>query len=388
MNDLASVSNLKNFKVLIEKFKQLDIVTKELTLFDVGAHGHFENPTTELLSFFLDSSKSHGLGDCFFNGFLDIIKSKVLDNGLGVLISVETEVSTAKGNRIDLLIETKNALTIVECKIYHEQNNPFGDYTSYGIQRIADSRKEDEKDKNLIQIVLCLDGRVDDITRNNGWHGISYQELVEDIELHLSKALLDNPYNKWGLFAREFLLYLKGLGNMGKISKDEIDFLTENINNYFKLSEYLYESIIPKIANKIEVDLNSKLEGMYRKSKIKKWYDYEPYVNFSNECWKDSSSCVVLCIRNCEEKEISFTIHINFFNEFGISSDQVNNLLKEYEAGSRVYKDEADGNSIWRVMWKYNKFDIEQVSERIIELIKILNKYEKNKHQLSRRSII
>jgi len=258
MTDLASVSNLKRFKALIDKFKQLDIVTKELTLFDVGARGHFENPTTELLSFFLDTTKAHNLGDCFFKGIKYLLENKnKMATFVGSLENVETEVSTAKGNRIDLLIETKDALIIVECKIYHEQNNPFDDYTSYGMQRIKDNKKEDEQDKTLFQIVLCLDGRIDDVIKSNGWYGISYQKLVEAIEPYLSKALLDNPYNKWGLFAREFLLHLKELDNVGEISEDEIEFLTENINDYFKLSEYLYKDIIPKIAAKINFDLRN-----------------------------------------------------------------------------------------------------------------------------------
>lgn len=218
MTDLGSTDNLERYKVLIDKFNKLDIVNKELTLFDVGTRGHFENPTTELLSFFLDSGKSHGLDNCFFNGLQEVITSKGFIKGLSALTSVETEVSTAKGNRIDLLIETEDALIIVECKIYHWQNNPFDDYTSYGEQRIKDNKKNNEQEKALVKLVLCLDGRTDDVIKNNGWHGISYQELVAYIEPHLSKSLLANPYNKWGLFAREFLLHLKELDNMGEIS--------------------------------------------------------------------------------------------------------------------------------------------------------------------------
>lgn len=383
MTDLVSASNLESYKALIDKFNKLDIVTRELTLFDVGARGHFENPTTELLSFFLDTTKAHNLGDCFFKGIKYLLENKNKMATLGSLENVETEVSTAKGNRIDLLIETKDALIIVECKIYHEQNNPFDDYTSYGMQRITDNKKEDEQDKTLVQIVLCLDGRIDDVIKNNGWYGISYQKLVEAIEPHLSKALLDNPYNKWGLFAREFLLHLKELDNMGEISKDEIDFLTENVNDYFKLSEYLYESIIPKIAAKIELELNDKLEGIYSKSKINKWYNYEPYISFSNKKWENTSSCVVFCIRNYEANEMNFTIHIDFFNENGIFKDQADSLLKQCEINIKTYENKSDGSNTWRFMWKYNDFEIKKVSERIVKLMAILNDYEANKHQLN-----
>lgn len=383
MNDLGSTSNLERYKELIDKFNKLDIVTKELTLFDVGARGHFENPTTELLSFFLDSNleKDHALGDCFYKGLQDVLKNKGISTGLGGLQSVETEVSTAKGSRIDLLLETSEALIIVECKIYHEQNNPFNDYTNYGMQRIENSKKDDEAKKELVQLVLCLDGRTDDVIKNNGWHGISYQELVKDIEPHLSKALLANPYNKWGLFAREFLLHLKELDNMGEISQDEIEFLTRNINDYFKLSDYLYKDIIPKIAEKIKIELDNNLHEFHCQTKIDKWNYYEPYIRFYNQKWNNSSSGVVFCVRNNKESnEMTFTIHIEFYNKIVVTADGLNKLLENYEGDSKIRREKLDGNNIW-FMWQYNNFDIVNVSSKIVELMKILDKYELNKNQ-------
>jgi len=378
MTDLARVSNLEGYKALINKFKQLDIVTKELTLFDVGARGHFENPTTELLSFFLDTTKAHNLGDCFFKGIKYLLENKNKMATFGSLENVETEVSTAKGNRIDLLIETKDTLIIVECKIYHEQNNPFDDYTSYGMQRIKDNKKEDEQDKTLVQIVLCLDGRIDDVIKSNGWYGISYQKLVEAIEPYLSKALLDNPYNKWGLFAREFLLHLKELDNVGEISEDEIEFLTENVNDYFKLSEYIYKDIIPKIAAKINTDLRNSLQGFSGKTKIDKWNYYEPYIRFYNEKWVNSSSGVVFCIRKDDKSnEMTFTIHIEFYDNLGDLLIKLEEIIKEYRVDPSLYDKKLQNNNVW-FMWKYNEFSITEVSKRIIELMKILDDYELN----------
>ena len=375
MTDLASVTNLKSFKALIDKFKQLDIVTKELTLFDVGARGHFENPTTELLSFFLDSAKSHGLDNCFFNGLLDVIASKGSDNGLGVLTSVEAEVFTAKGNRIDLLIETEDTLIIVECKIYHEQNNPFDDYTSYGMQRIADNKKEDEQDKNLIQIVLCLDGRIDDVIKNNGWHGISYQNLVEAIEPHLSKALLDNPYNKWGLFAREFLLHLKELDNVGDINENEVNFLNENFKEFTKLSAYIYEDLMPKIGAKIETDLNgSGLADFICKQKSGKWNYYEPIRRFSNVNWITQSD-ILLCIRAYDET-VSHHINLHIGNQSEELVTKFKSLLNNYFPAKYSKTWFEINNTFWGVSWEFNNFNIEEVSKNVIQLMRCLNKLE------------
>lgn len=381
MSDLASLSNLESYKALIDKFKELDIVTKELTLFDVGARGHFENPTTELLSFFLDSSKSHKLENCFFEGLQDFLADREVCTGLGHLLSVETEVFTAKGNRIDLLLETDEALIIVECKIYHHQNNPFNDYTSYGMQRIKNNKKEDEQDKTLVQIVLCLDGRIDNVIKNNGWHGISYQKLVEAIEPHLSKALLDNPYNKWGLFAREFLLHLKELDNMSEINENEVNFLNENFKEFTKLSTYIYEDLMPKIGAKIATDLNgSGLQNFICKEKYGKWNYYEPIRRFSNANWAIQSD-ILLCLR-AHDKTVSHHINLHIGDQSVKLVEEFKNLLSIYFPINYARTWYELSNTFWGVSWEFNDFEIEEVSRNIVELMKCLNELELNHRTL------
>ena len=100
---------------------------------------------------------------------------------------------------------------------------------------------------------------------------------------------------------------------MGEISQDEIEFLTKNVNDYFKLSKYFYEKLMLKIAAKIKINLDSNINGFSSISKIGKWYNYEPYISFSNKKWEKSFSCVVFCIRNHQANEMNFTIHIDFF---------------------------------------------------------------------------
>lgn len=92
---------LKTFEHLINKFEALNVTTniKEPNLFNVGARGHFENPTTELLAFFLNPANHHGLEDCFFNGLQSAISKKDMLSS-GYVRSVETEVTTENNKRI------------------------------------------------------------------------------------------------------------------------------------------------------------------------------------------------------------------------------------------------------------------------------------------------
>ena len=368
--------DLDRFKALIDKFRALNFTDEELNLFDVGTRGHFENPTTELLSFFLNSANHHNLGNSFFRGLESAIAKKNILSNLGTFESVETEVSTQNGKRIDLLVETDTALIVFECKIYHHQNNPFDEYTAFGHERINNCAQESAS-KTLVKLVLCLNGNVSADLAAEGWHGISYNELVEDIEEVLSKTMFDNPYNKWTLFAREFLLHLKGLNTMTEINKDELSFLTENLNEFAQLSDYIYNNLMPKIGTKISLDLdNSDLQNFKCKVKPGKWYYYEPIIRFSNLNWKTGSD-IVLWMK-ASDKEVSHKIHLHI----GKQSDE---LTEQFKAliGESWLKDHSDiwyeiNNTYWGISWSFKNFDLEKLSAQIVELMGHLNNLELN----------
>ncbi|WP_182407549.1 PD-(D/E)XK nuclease family protein [Psychrobacter sp. GP33] len=368
--------HLDRFEALINKFRALDFTDEELTLFDVGTRGHFENPTTELLSFFLNSTKPHDLDDCFFKGLQSVIAYKNILSDLGFLKSVETEVSTQNGKRIDLLVETDTALIVIECKIYHHQNNPFDEYTAFGNERV-NKDVQDSASKTLVKLVLCLNGNISADLAANGWHGISYNELVKHIEGELSQTMFDNPYNKWALFAREFLLHLKGLNTMTTINEEEISFLTENLSEFAHLSDYIYNNLMPKIGTKISSDLNaSDLQDFECKVKHGKWYYYEPVIRFSNLNWTTGSDIVLWMKAN--DNHISHKINLHIAKQSDELVEQFKTLI-----GDSWFKSDTDtwyevSNTYWGISWSFKTFDLDELSAKIVELMVHLNNLELN----------
>ncbi|BFM03772.1 hypothetical protein Psyaliredsea_24190 [Psychrobacter alimentarius] len=377
MTSVQAPYNLKRFKAFIDKFRALDFTDEELTLFDVGTRGHFENPTTELLSFFLDSTKPHDLEDSFFNGLQSVIAKKNILPNLGTFESLETEVSTQSGKRIDLLVETDTALIVIECKIYHQQNNPFDEYTIFGNDRINKSAQHSSASKTLVKLVLCLNGNVSTDLSADGWYGISYNELVQYIEEGLSKTMFNNPYNKWVLFAREFLLHLKGLNTMTAINKDELSFLTGNLNEFAQLSDYIYNNLMPKIGTRISSDLNaSDLENFECKVKHAKWYDYEPVIKFTNLNWTTGSD-IVLWMK-ASDNEISHKINVHIGKQSDELTEQFKKLIGDVllSAGSEPWYE--INNTYWGISWAFETFDLDDLSAKIMELMRHLNDLELN----------
>lgn len=376
MTNLNNTSNFDRFEALINKFRALDLTEKEMNFFDVGVRGHFENPTTELLSFFLDSAKPHDLGDSFFKGLeATIAKDKILLD-LGELESVETEVMTQNGKRIDLVVETENALILIECKIYHHQNNPFDEYTAFGNHRIS-KPNQDSTPKKLIKLVLCLSGKVSPQLVAEDWQGVSYNDLVQHIEKNLSTTILNNPYNKWALFAREFLFHLKGLDTMTKINENEINFLTENLSEFAQLGNYIYNDLMSKIGQQIKLKLNtSDLQDFDCKVKHDKWYGYDPIIRFSNLNWSTGSDAVLWLKAN--DSEVAYKINLHIGKQSDELVEQFKNMIGNVllSAGSEPWYE--TNKTYWCISWSFKTFDLEAISDQMFELMRHLNDLELN----------
>lgn len=83
---------IEHFKELLESAKKFKKQPREKTFFDTVIRNHYENPTTELLEFFLNPQESHELGDIFWKGFSDVVHTELKKN---------TEVSIGQIERLE-----------------------------------------------------------------------------------------------------------------------------------------------------------------------------------------------------------------------------------------------------------------------------------------------
>jgi hypothetical protein len=85
----------------------------------------------EILAFFFDPEGPHGLSSLFLDALVGAVDVEGVEEGLGGNISVEREVFTGAGNRIDLLIKSDSHAVLIEIKIFAAVSNPFEDYAAY-----------------------------------------------------------------------------------------------------------------------------------------------------------------------------------------------------------------------------------------------------------------
>lgn len=376
MIEQTTASDFGRFATLLNRFNALAVMQQEPNLFNVGKRGHYENPTTELLSFFLNVTNQHGLGDSFFRGFASALASKHIASDIGSLERVETEVPTASGKRIDLLLETDTTVVMIECKINHHQNNPFDDYTAFGEARIK-ARAETAISKTLVKLVLCPDGTVAPALASSGWHGLSYNTLAQKIEQTLATTMFDNPYNKWALFAREFLLHIKGFYVMSVINEDEINFLNDYLNDFIQLDKYIHQNLIPRIFDKITTDLNaSHLQNFKCKVEKTEWFGYDPVIKLSNSYWTTGSDIVLWM--NADKHDVSHKINLHIDQQSDALIEQFRLLIGE-DLCNQANKVWYESNKrYWCISWSFQRFELTDVFAKLVQIMHSLNDLELN----------
>lgn len=360
---------IQKYENLLLKAQMHKMPEREMTIFDTAFRKHHENPTTELLSFFLDPDKAHNLGISFYKGFIAAIKennNQYKDFDFGDFIQVQTEEITEQGKRIDLWLETNTALIIVELKVNNAQNNPFLDYVAWGKNQVKRTKKE------LLKIVLCIEGEC----TVKDWFGLSYWDLSQNIRTYLGAIAIEKSLSKWSIFARDFLLHLENFYNLLETDMDRIQFVISNmkkIQELVELREAVYQEIIQHIENSynnvFDEENNLKIQrDNSQGSQVKAW-------RFKNTKFKSESDIVLYL--NLDTEPMNCEVWLCMDQR---SSELDRFLAREVKKGKfssfiTSTKNERD-NRYRSICWSFENYELNEITDLIIQNQKILNKVE------------
>jgi hypothetical protein len=212
--------DLSELKTLLAHLKSLPQPNKaELNLFSIGARGHYENPISDLLAFFIDPDAGHDLSTLVLEAFMECLPGTY---DVALSSQPSREVMTATGSRIDILLESEEWVLALENKIWHQQNNPFADYREH--------LKLKHPNKSHLLVVLSPEG-----TAPSGWSGVSYRQFLAVLSPKLGMAYVESPLNKWLILLREFMLHLESLMGKNVVASETEAFVLENLHNIQEL---------------------------------------------------------------------------------------------------------------------------------------------------------
>ncbi|MGI2029743.1 PD-(D/E)XK nuclease family protein [Endozoicomonas acroporae] len=306
--------DLDTLKTLLRKIQALPRAElPEATLFSIGGKGYYENPTTDVLAFFCDSNGAHGLGDLVINALFKALPELPELHDFTVISKPEREVKTARGKRIDLLLEGNDWVMVIENKIYHQQNNPFGVYESY-------VREHDVfKTMQPLFVVLSPDG-----TAPHGWQGLSYPSLLKSLKEELAQSFIEQPLNKWLMLLREFILHLEGIMAKPAVPADTIEFVLDHLDEIKQANDLKYKAI-DAFQKEVQQHIQNCFDGRKVSYKLNHWWGY-PALRFYFDDWNTASD-VVLFLNGAPNT----SYYINYY-ACDIETDQQRNLADEHLA--------------------------------------------------------
>ena len=257
---------------------------QEPTIFSIGSRGYYENPTTDILAFFIDDSAPHGLGPLVLEGLAEALPEKWRKIDCSLSSTPEREVVTKTGKRIDLLLENQEWVMVIENKIFHEQNNPFKEYENFVFKENVERFSE----KEAIFVVLSPSGSVP--IKHPDWVGVSYPKLINAIKPRLAERFMSQPLCKWVVLLREFILHLENIMNKESVPKESINFVLENlaqIKEAQDLKDKSIKSYQKSLHQKLQVEFETELN-----STIVHWHGY-PAIRFAFKNWPTDSDIVL-----------------------------------------------------------------------------------------------
>ncbi len=226
--------NEELYKVF-QSMQSLGSLTKERNIFSIGARGYYENPTSDMLAFFLDPSSDHGLNNLVLSCLLSCLDQELTDPKPypSLELTPEREYVTEAQNRIDLVLEGSDWVMAIENKIMHGLQNNFEDYKSHIIKKYPS--------KNSVFVILTA-------TKPNstpeGWIWLGYKKLITEIRPQLGQYMVSSGPSKWAVFLREFFLNIEDQLSLD-MDKKTFEFVNTNYDSFNQarklLDEYLTE---------------------------------------------------------------------------------------------------------------------------------------------------
>lgn len=190
---------------------------KPKTFLGISKQPHYENVLSNIYAFFFDVNEEHKMGDLFLKSIQDLIAESYLGESKKILFKgdfiIETEYSTEKNGRIDLVLYNDEDAILIENKVYHFLNNDLKDYW--------DSVNPNSQDENKIGIVLSLKNYSQSEINHPQFINITHHTFLDKVMKNSGEYLL-KAKNKYIIFLKD--LYQNVLNLSNHMEKEKIEF--------------------------------------------------------------------------------------------------------------------------------------------------------------------
>jgi hypothetical protein len=235
------IRNMDLQKLLNEFIKLPKIEASLPTFTEIAGFPHFENVCSNILAYYFDSSQRHGLRDLLLKSLFECVPAELKVDVFDTL-EIRREELTTCNKRIDLIIETEDAVVAIENKIYAGLYNDLEAYSRYIKRQYYNKTKQ-------VQIVLSLKN-ISPEKMAHGFINITYDQFITRIRYNLGDYLLLGD-SKSNIFLLDFLQSILNLTKSDPMNKDILDFFNDNkeaIQNLFEERIKLQQFVAQKVT--------------------------------------------------------------------------------------------------------------------------------------------
>lgn len=203
VSDLSPTLSITDLERLLDEVRRHPLPPKEDTIFSIGGRGHYENPISDILAYFMRPDGQHRFGPLFLRAFFACLGAACGEIDLvgGVRVQTRVKFETRERHEIDLLVIGGNWSLVIENKIrHHLGGNDLGEYARHAV-RLAGAKQ------HRFLAVLSPHGTAAEEWPE--WKPVSYRQLCSELKERLGSTFFDRPTSKWQVFAREFIVHLE-----------------------------------------------------------------------------------------------------------------------------------------------------------------------------------
>jgi len=353
---------MDTYNKIVQEIKKLQKPKVEKNIFSIGGRGHYENPISDILAFFIDPREEHGSGVLFLQSLFD--GANIQYPLLELVRPPNRERCTDAGNRIDLIAEGDNWVLIVENKVRHRADNPFTDYTEY-IARAY-------KGKIPYYILLSVQNE----TPPAGWKSVTWSRYINCIKKNVGTYLTTEGNAKWHIILREFILNIENECGGVKMGKERIEYVMQNykaiqetiqemndmLNEYI---EYMTDRAMDliKSASKHEQDVAS--------CKKENWGQNGTALRLVSRKWGGKTN-ITLLLRRDGSMRIQIYVH-------DVPDGEVESLRKHIN--EQKYTNYLMEQRTIRRFGFFDESDHDRVFDEILDITHRLNDYYSSKRK-------
>ena len=230
--------NLQHLQSFLNQNEIPKIKGKPKTFLGIAKQPHYENVLSNIYAFYFNVNEVHQLKDLFISSLLELFpdKQKAALSDFSDFYC-DTEYTTLKNGRIDLLLSNDEQAIIIENKVYHHLDNDLFDY--WKTIKVSDVNK--------IGIVLSLHP-VSDI-KHPDFINVTHLDLLKKVMQNLGNYLLE-ANDKYIVFLKDLFQNITNLSR-SYMEEKELKFYFDNKTKIDQAAKFKF-AVRDHIVSEIE----------------------------------------------------------------------------------------------------------------------------------------